>query len=269
MKGCLKIILFAFLGLVVLGGLLAIFELKNDKTKSTKTEEVTSKADTSNNEPSSTDELKKEIHFDLNKSQTFADLLVDFDSCYHWAIAMKPKDGVGLEIAKRQGSIYYNNAYQKYLELQREANDNLSGGKSEVINKALKFYFEIFNNKYGSVSNYTIELNFINENLKEFQNRESQIEKDYKEGAARYFINSGDKVEIGLPRKGNWCLTNIEGGESVLLTGDFPNNGYGTYDIANSQLPINVGYNPTMLVDNVGIRTNNLQLIFKRCERVK
>jgi hypothetical protein len=267
MKGCLKIILYGFLGLVVLGGLITLFGPKDEKKKATDTEEATGKKDDTDDNDSPTEEIKSEPTYDLSKSKILTEILINFDSCYYWATAMKSQDGEGLENAKRQGNIYYNRAYQKYLDLQKEANYDLPRNKSEVISKAMTFYSEIFNNKYASVSNYETELSFIKKNLTGFPDNESQIEKDFTEGIYRVIIGSGTKMEIGLPKKGTWCLTDIEGSDKVLLEGDFPNNGYGKFDIVKSQLPIYLGDTKTMTVDNVGIRTDDMQLIFKRCEK--
>lgn len=269
MKGCLKIVLYGFLGLVVLSGLVTLFGPKVDTKKTTDSEVVKEGKDKSelrdNERPTET--VRDEATYDFSNSKILNDIVTNFDSCYYWATVMKSQDGEGLENAKQQGNIYYNKAYQKYLDLQQEANYDLPKNKVAVINKAMTFYSEIFNNKYASVSNYEKELNLIKENLTALHDNESQIEKDFNEGTYKVFIASGTKMEIGLPENGTWCLTDIEGSDRVLLEGDFPNNGYDKFDIAKGQLPIYLGDTKTMTVDNVGLRTDDMHLIFKRCEK--
>jgi hypothetical protein len=100
-----------------------------------------------------------------------------------------------------------------------------------------------------------------------FPDNESQIEKDFNDGTVRFIVSSGAKLEIGMPKNGTWCLTDIEGGDRVMLEGDFPNNGYGKFDVTRQQLPIYIGDTKKMTIDNSGIRTDDMHLIFKRCEK--
>jgi hypothetical protein len=215
MKGCLKIVLYGFLGLVVLGGLVTLFGPKTDNKKKTDSETVDEKVEKTDNENTNEEVKPETTTFDFSKSETLPVLLANFDSCYYWAQTMRMQSGDDLDRIKQTGNIFYNKAYQNYLDLQKEGNYDLPRNKSEVINKTMKFYAEIFNNKYASVANYSTELEFIKENLTGFPENESQIEKDFNDGTVRFIISSGAKLEIGMPKNGTWCLTDIEGGDRV------------------------------------------------------
>jgi hypothetical protein len=261
MKRLFKAIMIGLVGLLILGGIASIFD--DPKTGSQNEPTSPSSSDPS---PKPHSELGKNT-FDLSKAISLPSLLSHLDSCFNIASSLGSLSGTDLESSIQKGSTFYNRAYMDYQDLQKEAGEELPQAKSKVINEALRVYSEIFNNRFTAGMRIDDEVTFVQSSLTGFPNEISQIEKDYSEGVFRVIVGPSTRKEVNLKGNGTWCLFEIQNGTEILAEGDFPNNGFGKYDIREDQLPIFLGESKRFVVENSNARSSGIHLIFKRCEK--
>jgi hypothetical protein len=236
MKSLIKIVAIGLLALLFLAGISSLFDDSKVANK-----ENMERADRTNSpvkkEPKALDEEK----FKLENAKSLARLLLNVDSCLAIALSLADLEGTVLEVAMQRGEMMYNYAYKDFQELQEEANSNLPNGKSQVIKEALRTCSEVFSNRFSPSITIEDEIKFVRTSLEGFPSRISQIERDYDDGIFRIIAGPSSKKEVNLTGNQTWCLTEIVGGDGVILEGTFPANGYGKFELKKDQLPVLIG----------------------------
>lgn len=69
---------------------------------------------------------------------------------------------------------------------------------------------------------------------------------------------------ITLPKKGQWCLWEIEGADRIWIEGYVPNNGYAKYNVESKELPMYLGNQKEFKIE---ANYNDVNVIFKQCEK--
>ena len=270
MKGCFKFIVYLIIGIVGIGIIFSLLqtqsESETDKTDlpvnhfNEKFEEP--KVDVFEQQKTKTEnQVNKE--FKLADSPLIKEIKNELTKSYESAMAMHELTQNALEIEKSKGNASYNKAYQAYLTLQIELGDKLPREKSKVISEALKVYAEIFNSKYAINQDYRAEIKFIQQNLKDFPETKTQIEKDNENDIIRLIIGARSIREITLPSDGQWCIMELKGDDRVWVEGFVPNNGFAKYDVASDQIPMFLGDERKFKISS---NLKDIILIFSRCE---
>ncbi|WP_339656015.1 hypothetical protein [uncultured Maribacter sp.] len=271
MKGCFKFIVYgiiAFIAIAIIYSLLTPekeSETEKPNLPENQTEEEFVEPKQYNYGQEETDSENEETtEFNLANSPQIIEIKNELTKSYESAMAMRGLTQNALEIEKSKGNANYNKAYQAYLTLQTKLGDKLPRGKSKVISEALKVYAEIFNNKYAIPQDYRAEIKFIQQNLEDFPETKTQIEKDNENDIIRLIIGARSVKEITLPSDGQWCIMELTGDDRVWVEGFVPNNGFAKYDVASDQLPMYLGNEKRFKISS---NLQDINLIFSRCER--
>lgn len=270
MKGCFKFIVYGIIGIIAIAIIYSLLAPENEsKTVKTnlpknQTEEEFVEPKQYNYGQETDSENEETTEFNLADSPQVIEIKKELTKSYESAMEMRGLTQNELEIEKAKGNASYNKAYQAYLKLQTELGDKLSKDKSNVISEALKVYAEIFNNKYAIPQDYRAEIKFIQQNLEEFPENKTQIEKDNDNDIIRFIIGARSVKEITLPSDGQWCIMELKGDDRVWIEGNVPNNGFAKFDVASDQLPMYLGNEKRFKISS---NLNDINLIFSRCER--
>jgi hypothetical protein len=270
MKGCFKFIVYGIIGIIAISIIYSLLapenESENERTNlpESQLEEEFEEPKQYNYGQETDSENEKTTEFNLADSPQIIEIKKELAKSYESAMAMRGLTQNELEIEKTKGNTSYNNAYQAYLKLQTELGDKLPREKSKVISEALRVYAEIFNNKYAIPQDYRAEIKFIQQNLDNFPEKQTQIEKDNENNIIRLIIGARSVKEITLPSDGQWCIMELTGDNRIWVEGYVPNNGFAKYDVASDQLPMYLGNEKRFKISS---NLQDINLIFSRCER--